>query len=76
MKVSWTDLVKNDVSYSQGGKQHFYIKQNEGYRIGNILRTNGLVKHVIKEQTLETNVTERRGRRRKRILDDVKQTRR
>jgi hypothetical protein len=69
-------LWKNDVSHSQGGKQHFYTKQNEGYRIGHILRTNGLVKHVIKEQTLETNVTERRGRRRMLLLDELKQTRR
>jgi hypothetical protein len=46
-------------------------------RIGHILRTNCLVKHAI-EGKLEgrMEMTGRRGRRRKQLLDDVKEKRR
>ena len=50
------------------------IKRRKGNWIGQILGTNGFVKHVIKGQTLK--VTGKGGRIRKRLLHDLKETRR
>jgi hypothetical protein len=53
------------------------IKRRKANWIGHILRRNCLLKHVIKgkiEGRIE--VTERRGRKRKQLLDDLKEKRR
>jgi hypothetical protein len=52
------------------------IKRRKANWIGHILRRNCLLKHVI-EETLEgrIEVTGRRGRRRKQLLDDLKEKR-
>jgi hypothetical protein len=53
------------------------IKRRKGNWIGHILRRNCLLKHVI-EGKLEGRIemTVRRGRRRKQLLDDLKERRR
>jgi hypothetical protein len=53
------------------------IKRRKANWIGHILRGNCLLKHVI-EGTLEGRIemTRRRGRRRKQLLDDLKEKRR
>jgi hypothetical protein len=53
------------------------IKRRNAKRIGHILRRNCLLKHVIERQ-LEgrIEITERRGKRRKQLLDDLKEKRR
>jgi hypothetical protein len=53
------------------------IKRRTANWIGHILRRNCLLKHVIEGQ-LEgrIEVTGRRGRRRKQLLDDLKEKRR
>jgi hypothetical protein len=53
------------------------IKRKKANWIGHILRRNCLLKHVIEgklEGTIE--MTGRRGRRRKKLLDDLKEKRR
>jgi hypothetical protein len=55
----------------------YAIKRRKANWIGHILRRNCLLKHVI-EGKLEggTEITGRRGRRRKQLLDDLKKKRR
>jgi hypothetical protein len=48
------------------------IKQRKANWIGHILRRNCLLKHVVEGKVEE--VTVRRGRRRKQLLDDFKET--
>jgi len=50
------------------------VKNRKVNWIGHILRRNCLQKHVTEDR--RTQVTGRRGRRRKRLLDDLKNTRR
>jgi hypothetical protein len=51
------------------------IYQSDNW-IGHILHRNCLLKHVIEGKTEETvDVTGRRGRRRKQLLDDLKERR-
>jgi hypothetical protein len=52
MEISWTYLLKNEVLHSQEENNILRkIKRVKANWIGHILRTNGLVKHVIKGQT-------------------------
>jgi hypothetical protein len=52
------------------------VKRRKGNRIGFILRRNGLLKNVIEGKIVEgIEVTERQGRRRKQLVDDLKETR-
>ena len=76
MKVIWTDRVRNgEVLHSgeEGRDNLLTVKRREANRIGHILRRNCLLKHVI-EGKMEgrIEVTGRRGRRRKQLLDDLK----
>jgi hypothetical protein len=77
-KISWTDLVRNEgVLQSQGGKEYpNTIKRRKANWIGHIVRRNCLLKHAI-EGKLERRIemTGRRGRRRKQLLDDLKEKR-
>jgi hypothetical protein len=53
------------------------IKRRKANWIGHILRRNCLLKHVIGGKLEgKTEMTGRRGRRRKQLLDDLKETRR
>jgi hypothetical protein len=50
------------------------IKRRKANWIGHILRRNCLLKHVTEGKIREgTEVTERRGRRRKQVLNDLKE---
>jgi hypothetical protein len=79
-KISWTDRVRNDEVLHKVKEERNNlrtIKRRKANWIGYILRRNCLLKHVIKEK-LEgrTEVTGRRGRRRRQLLDDLKEKRR
>jgi hypothetical protein len=79
-KISWTDRVRNEeVLHRVKGERNIIhtIKRRKANWIGHILRRNCLLKHVI-EGKLEgrTEVTGRRGRRRKQMLDGLKEKRR
>jgi hypothetical protein len=53
------------------------IKRRKANRIGHILRRNCLLKHVIEGKLVgRIELTGRRGRRRKQLLDDLKEKRR
>jgi hypothetical protein len=52
------------------------VKRRDGNWIGHILRRNCLLKHVIEGKVKgKIEVTGRRGRRPKQLLDDLKETR-
>jgi hypothetical protein len=69
--ISWTDHVNTQ---SKGGKVHSsHNKTKKANWIGHILHKNCLVKHIIEGKI---SGTRRRERRRKQLLDDLKQARR
>jgi hypothetical protein len=79
MEISWTDRVKNEEVLQRAKEERnilHTIRRRKANWIGHILRRNCLLKHVI-EGKLEgrIEVTVRRGRRRKRLLGDCKETR-
>jgi hypothetical protein len=78
MEISWTDHVRNEVLHRVKEERNILrtIKRRKANRIGHILRRNCLLKHVI-EGKLEGRIemTGRRGRRRKQLLDDLKEKR-
>jgi hypothetical protein len=68
----------SSITQSQGGEEYpTYIKRRKANWIGHTLRRNCLLKHVIVGK-LEGRIemTGRRGRRRKQLLDDLKEKRR
>jgi hypothetical protein len=76
-KISWTDRVRNEeVLYRVKEERNILhtIKRRKANWIGHILRRNCLLKHAI-EGKLEGRIemTGRRGRRRKQLLDDLKE---
>jgi hypothetical protein len=76
-KISWTDRVRNEEVLHRVKEERniiHTIKRRKANWIGHILRRNCLLKHVI-EGKLEgrTEITGRRGRRRKQLLDDIKE---
>jgi hypothetical protein len=78
-KISWTAHVRNEeVLFRVKEERNILhtIKRRKANWIGHILRRNCLLKHVI-EGKLEgrVEVTGRRGRRRKQLLDDLKELR-
>jgi hypothetical protein len=78
-KISWTDRVRNeDVLHRVEERNILHtIKRRKANCFGHILRRNCFLKHVI-EGKLEGRIemTGRRGRRRKQLLDDLKEKRR
>jgi hypothetical protein len=74
-KISWTDRVRNGVLHRVKEERNILhtIKRRKSNWIGHILRRNFLLKHVI-EGKLEGRIelTGRRGRRRKHLLDHLK----
>jgi hypothetical protein len=79
-KISWTDRVRNEeVLHSVKEERNILhkIKRRKANWIGHILRRNFILKHVI-EGKLEgrLEMTGRRGRRRKQLLDDLKEKKR
>ena len=78
-KISWTDHVRNEEVLLRVKKQRnilHEIRKRKANWIGHILRRNCLLQRVIErrdERGIE--VTGRRGRRRRKLLDDLKERR-
>jgi hypothetical protein len=76
-KISWTECLRNgEVLHEVKEERNIVhtIKRREANWIGHILRRNCLLKHVI-EGKIEGRIemTGRRGRRGKQLLDDLKE---
>jgi hypothetical protein len=79
MEISWTDRVRNEEVLHRVKEERntlHTIKRRKANWIGHILHRHSLLKHVI-EGKLEGRIkmTGRRGRRRKQLLDDLKEKR-
>ena len=78
-KISWTDHVRNEEVLLQVNEQKnilHAIRKRKANWIGHISRRNSLIKQVIEGKIKgEIEVTRRRGRRRKKLLDDLKDRR-
>ena len=78
-KISWTDHVRNeDVLLGANEQRNILheIRKRKANWIGHILRRNCLLKQVIEGKIKEViEVTGRRGRRRRKLLDDLKKRR-
>ena len=78
-KISWTDHVKNEEVLLRVNEQRNILNEIRKLKanwIGHILRRNCLLKQVIEGKIKgEMEVARRRGRRRKKLLDDFKDRR-
>ena len=78
-KISWTDHVRNEeVLLRVNGQRNILheIRKRKPNWIGHILRRNCLLKQVIEGKIIgEMEVTRRRGRRRRKLLDSLKDRR-
>ena len=78
-KISWTDHVRNEEVLLQVNEQRnilHAIRKRKANWIGHILRRNCLLKQVIEGKIKgEIEVTRRQRRRRKKLLDDLKDRR-
>jgi len=78
-KISWTDHVRNEEVLLRVNEQRnilHEIRKRKAKGIGHILRRNCLLKQVIEGKIKwEMEVARRRGRRRKKLLDDLKDRR-
>jgi hypothetical protein len=76
-KNSWTDHVRNEEVLHRLKEERnilHTITRRKANRIGHILRRNCPLKHVIAGKLQgRIEVTGRRGRRRKQLLDDLKE---
>jgi hypothetical protein len=74
-KISWIDRVGNEVLHDvkeESNIQHT-VKRRKVNWIGHILRGNFLIEHIIEGKVgSKIELTGRRGRRRKELLDDLK----
>jgi hypothetical protein len=76
--ITWTDSVRNEVLHGVKDERSILhtIKIRKANWIGYILRRNCLLKHIIERKIEERiEVTGRRGKRCKKLLDDLKETR-
>jgi hypothetical protein len=76
-KISWTDRVRKEEVLPRVKEQRNIlevVKMKKMNWLGQIMRIICLIKHVI-ERMIEgmIEVTENRGRRRKQLLDDLKE---
>ena len=78
-KISWTDHVRNEEVLIRVNEQRntlHEIRKRKANWIGHILRRNCLLQQVIEGKIKgQTEVIRRRGRRRKKLLDDLKDRR-
>ena len=78
-KISWIDHVRNEevlLTVNEQRNTLHAIRKRKGNWIGHILRRNCLLKQVIEGKIKgEIEVTRRQGRRRKKLLDDLKDSR-
>jgi hypothetical protein len=74
-KISWTDHLRNEEVLLRVSEQRnilHEIRKRKANWIGHILRRNCLLKQVIEGKIKgQIDVTRRRGRRRKKLLDDL-----
>jgi hypothetical protein len=76
--ISWTDHVRNKEVLQRVKEERnilYKIKSRKANWIGHILRRNCLLKHMIEGRLEGTEMTGRQ-RRRKQLLDDLKEKRR
>jgi hypothetical protein len=78
-KICWTDHVRNEEVLLRVNEQRnilHEIRKRKSIWIGHILRRNCLLKQVIEGKIKgEMEVTRRRARRRRKLLDDLKDRR-
>jgi hypothetical protein len=78
-KIRWTDNVRNEEVLLRVNVQRnvlHEIRKRKANWIGHILRRNCILKQVIERKIKgEIEVTRRRERRRKKLLDDLKDRR-
>ena len=78
-KISWTDHVRKEEVLLRVNEQRkilHEIRKRKANWIGHILRKNCLLKQVIEGKIKgEMEVTGRRGRRREKLLDELKERR-
>ena len=78
-EISWTDHVRNEEVLLRVNEQRIIlheIRKRNAKWISHILRRNCLLQHVIEGKLKgQIEVTRRRGRRRKKLLDDLKDRR-
>jgi len=76
-KISWTDHVRNEEVLIRVKKQRnvlHEIRKRKANWIGHILRTNCILQLVIEVKIQGgIEVTRRQGRRRRKLLDDLKE---
>jgi ribosomal 50S subunit-associated protein YjgA (DUF615 family) len=76
-KISWTDHVRNEDVLPRVKEQRnilHEIRKRKANYIGHILRRNCLLQRVIKGKIQGgIEVTGRRGRRRRKLLDEIKE---
>jgi hypothetical protein len=79
-KISWTDHVRNEevlLRVKEQRKILHEISKRKANWIGHILRRNCLLQRIIEGKIKGgIEVTGRRGRRRRKLLDDLKERRR
>ena len=75
-KISWTDHVRNEEVLLRVNEQRNIlqeIRKRKANWIGHILRRNCLLQQIIEGKVKgQIEVTKRRGRRRKKLVDDLK----
>ena len=78
-KISWTDHVRNEevlTRFKEQGNILYEISKRKASWIGHILRRNCLLQRVIEGKIKGgIKVTGRRGRRRRKLLDDLRERR-
>jgi len=77
-KISWTDHVRNEEVLLRVNEQKnilHEVRKRKANWIGHILRRNCLLKQVIEGKIKGEMEVGRRGRRRKKLLDDLKDRR-
>jgi hypothetical protein len=78
-KISWTDHVRNEdvlLRMKEKGNILHKIRERKANWIGHILRRNCLLQRVIEGKVkVGIEVTGRRGGRRRKLLDDLKERR-
>jgi hypothetical protein len=75
-KISWTDRASNEAVLHRVKEERnilHTIRRRKANCIGYTLRRNCLLSHIIEGKIVGTR---RRGRRRKQLLDDLKEARR
>ena len=77
-KINWTDHVRNEEVFLKGNEQRnilHEIRRRKAKWIGRILRRNFLLKQAIEGKIKGEMEVTRRGRRLKKLLDDLKDRR-